>query len=364
MTAIADLNVALSDRYRLEREVGRGGMATVFLAHDLRVAIKVLRPELGAILGGDRFLREIHLTARLRHPHILPVYDSGDASGVLFYVTPLVEGGSLRDRLRREGRLPPAEAVRIAREVADALACAHGQGVIHRGIKPDNILLESGHATVADFGIARALSAAGADQVTQAGFVLGTPDYMSPEQALGQEIDARTDIYALGAVLYEMLAGEPPRNALLTSTAPELPAGAGPHGLASAVARALARSPADRFQSAAELGEALGRAAVDPPAPSVGSRRMAIAIATLCVLVTGAGIWLLLGRGTARHPAGAGDLRRGGGGIPGLVSRRATTGVLPHRGRLPQPLPPGVPVRRGAPAHPRPPGRHPGELVA
>ncbi|MBA3554055.1 MAG: serine/threonine protein kinase, partial [Gemmatimonadales bacterium] len=218
MTAIADLNVALSDRYRLEREVGRGGMATVFLAHDLRVAIKVLRPELGAILGGDRFLREIHLTARLRHPHILPVYDSGDAGGVLFYVTPLVEGGSLRDRLRREGRLPPAEAVRIAREVADALACAHGQGVIHRGIKPDNILLESGHATVADFGIARALSAAGADQVTQAGFVLGTPDYMSPEQALGQEIDARTDIYALGAVLYEMLAGEPPRNALLTST--------------------------------------------------------------------------------------------------------------------------------------------------
>ncbi|HYC31383.1 MAG TPA: protein kinase [Gemmatimonadales bacterium] len=296
MTAIADLNLALGTRYRLERELGRGGMATVFLAHDLRhdrrVAIKVLRPEIGALVGSDRFLQEIHLTARLRHPHILPVYDSGEAAGVLFFVTPLVEGGSLRQRLTAEGKLSPAEAARIAREVADALAYAHAHGVIHRDIKPDNILLESGHATVADFGIARALSAAGADRATQAGLVLGTPSYMSPEQALGEEVDARTDVYGLGAVLYEMLAGEPPANALLASAPPPLPAGAGSHGVAGVVTRALARSPADRFATAAEMGDALG-GTVARATGSTGGRRLALAIAALGVLVAGGALWLL-----------------------------------------------------------------------
>jgi eukaryotic-like serine/threonine-protein kinase len=308
MTAIADLNLALGTRYRLERELGRGGMATVYLAHDLRhdrrVAIKVLRPEIGALVGSDRFLREIQLTARLRHPHILPVYDSGEAGGHLYFVTPLVEGGSLRDRLRREGRLAPPEAVRIAREVADALAYAHEQGVIHRDIKPDNILLESGHATVADFGIARALSEAGADRVTKAGLVLGTPAYMSPEQALGEEVDARADIYGLGAVLYETLAGEPPANALLMDAPPPLPPGAGSHGLASAVTRALARSPGDRWPTARELGDALGRAVPQPGAVSAGGRRTAIALATLGVAVAGMALWLIFrsGRDTGRPP--------------------------------------------------------------
>ncbi|MDH5548986.1 MAG: serine/threonine protein kinase, partial [Gemmatimonadota bacterium] len=209
------LSTALADRYTMEREIGSGGMATVYLAEDLRhdrpVALKVLKPELAAALGPDRFLREIKTTAQLRHPHILPLLDSGDADGTLFYVMPYVEGESLRDRLNREKQLPVEDALRIAREVADALSYAHSHDVLHRDIKPENILLESGHAVVADFGIARALTAAGGEKLTQTGIAVGTPAYMSPEQSAGEPaIDGRSDLYALGCVLYEMLAGEPP----------------------------------------------------------------------------------------------------------------------------------------------------------
>ena len=209
------LTTALADRYRIERELGAGGMATVYLAHDIKherdVAIKVLHPDLGAALGGERFLSEIRTTARLQHPHILPLLDSGEADGLLYYVMPLVRGETLRARLERERQLPIADAVRIAREVADALQHAHAQGVIHRDIKPDNILLQDGHALVADFGIALAVQSAGGQRMTQTGLSLGTPQYMSPEQAMGERtIDARSDLYALGAVTYEMLVGEVP----------------------------------------------------------------------------------------------------------------------------------------------------------
>ena len=209
------LQSALADRYRLDREVGAGGMATVYLAedvrHDRRVALKVLRPELAAVIGAERFLAEIKLTANLQHPHILPLFDSGEADGYLFYVMPFVEGETLRDRLNREKQLPVADAVRITTEVASALDYAHRHGVIHRDIKPENILLHDGQALVADFGIALAASKAGGARMTETGMSLGTPHYMSPEQAMGErEITARSDVYALGAVLYEMLTGEPP----------------------------------------------------------------------------------------------------------------------------------------------------------
>ena len=204
----------MADRYVIERELGRGGMATVYLAHDLkhdrRVALKVLHPELAATLGPERFLREIRTTARLDHPHILPVHDSGETHGQLWYTMPYVEGESLRDRLRREVQLPVEEAVRLTREVADALDYAHRHGLVHRDVKPENILLSDGHARVADFGVARALDAAGGSQLTETGMSVGTPAYMSPEQASAGQMDGRSDIYALGCVLYEMLAGEPP----------------------------------------------------------------------------------------------------------------------------------------------------------
>ena len=206
---------ALADRYRIDRELGAGGMATVYLAHDLKhdreVAIKVVHQELAAALGGERFLAEIKTTARLQHPHILPLLESGEAGGLLYYVMPFVAGESLRDRLNREKQLPIEDAVRIAREVADALGYAHGHGIVHRDIKPENILLQGNHAAVADFGIALAVQSAGGTRLTQTGLSLGTPNYMSPEQAMGDKtIDARSDIYALGAVTYEMLTGEPP----------------------------------------------------------------------------------------------------------------------------------------------------------
>jgi tetratricopeptide (TPR) repeat protein len=267
------LQTALAGRYRVERELGMGGMAVVFLAmderHDRHVAVKVLRPNLTPVIGSDRFLQEIAIAARLTHPHILPLHDSGEAAGFLFYVMPYVEGESLRGRLTRERVLPVGESLRIAREVADALAYAHTHGIVHRDIKPENILLESGHAVVSDFGVARAIGAAAGDRLTSAGVALGTPAYMSPEQAAGESIvDARTDLYALGCTLYEMLAGQPPFTGPtaesvvhqhivaaptpVTAIRPSVPA-----SVAAALDRALAKEPADRFATAAEFTAAL-----------------------------------------------------------------------------------------------------------
>jgi serine/threonine-protein kinase len=270
---VTDFPQSLAERYRLTRELGRGGMATVYLVHDLKhdrpVALKVLHPELAATLGPGRFLREIRIAARLRHPHIVPLYDSGEADGLLYYVMPYVEGESLRDRLRREPRLPVGESLGIAREVADALTHAHERELVHRDIKPENILLEAGHALVADFGIARAVGGAATTQLTTAtGFAIGTPAYMSPEQALGDVVDARSDVYALGCVLYEMLAGEPPFGALtaqasiarrLTEPAPAIRQirDSVPAGVEQAIMVALARAPADRFPSATAFRDAL-----------------------------------------------------------------------------------------------------------
>ncbi len=278
MSSLDRLTAALTDRYRLDRELGAGGMATVYLAHDLKhdrdVAIKVLHPDLGAALGGERFLTEIRTTARLQHPHILPLLDSGDADGLLYYVMPLVTGETLRARLERERQLPITDAVLIAREVADALGYAHGLGVIHRDIKPENILLQNGHALVADFGIALAVQSAGGARMTQTGLSLGTPQYKSPEQAMGERtIDARSDIYALGAMTYEMLAGDAPFTgssvqaivAKVLSSEPErlsvvrktIP----PH-IEGAVLKALAKLPADRWARASDFAAALTDAGV------------------------------------------------------------------------------------------------------
>ena len=268
---VARVRTALADRYRIERVLGEGGMATVYLAEDVRhrrkVAVKVMRPELAATLGADRFLREIEIAAQLTHPHILPVYDSGAVQSLLYYVMPYVEGESLRERLAREGALPADEALRLAREVAEALAYAHRRGIIHRDIKPANIMLGEGHALVADFGIARALdNDAG---LTGTGLAVGTPQYMSPEQAAGaKDVDARADVYAVGGVLYEMLAGEPPYSgptpqAILARALTEEPrrlttvrAGL-PAVVETTVRRAMARSVEDRYQSAADLAAAL-----------------------------------------------------------------------------------------------------------
>ncbi|MEJ2240306.1 MAG: serine/threonine-protein kinase, partial [Gemmatimonadales bacterium] len=209
------LNSALSHRYRIVRELGSGGMATVYLAEDVKhhrqVAVKVLRPELTASIAVDRFLREVEIAAKLAHPHVLPLYDSGKANGFLYYVMPYVSGGSLRDRLNNERQLPVEDALQITKEVAEALDHAHSQGIVHRDIKPENIMFEGGHAIVADFGVARAVSQAGGERLTETGIAVGTPHYMSPEQASGESvIDGRADVYALGCVLHEMLAGETP----------------------------------------------------------------------------------------------------------------------------------------------------------
>ena len=214
--AVARLNAALEGRYAIERELGEGGMATVYLADDLKherkVALKVLKPELAAVVGGERFLAEIKTTAKLQHPHILPLHDSGDADGFVFYVMPYVEGESLRDRLDREKQLGVKDSVAITQKVAGALDYAHGNGVVHRDIKPGNILLSAqGEPLVADFGIALAVAQAGAGRITETGLSLGTPHYMSPEQATGdRDVDPKSDVFALGCVLYEMLAGQPP----------------------------------------------------------------------------------------------------------------------------------------------------------
>src|SRR3954453_23806777 len=271
----ATLQSALADRYRIERELGQGGMATVYLAHDLKherkVAIKVLRPELAAVLGAERFLAEIRVTANLQHPNLLPLFDSGEAGNqsdgpagrFLYYVMPYVEGETLRARLERERQLPVEETVRLVGLLGNALAYAHAHGVIHRDLKPENILLQSGQPVIADFGIALAVAQAGGPRVTETGLSVGTPNYMSPEQAAAERvIDARSDQYALAAVTYEMLSGEPPHTGptaqaviarlmteqvrSLRATRPGVPV-----EVDRAVARALAKSPADRFGSVA-----------------------------------------------------------------------------------------------------------------
>ena len=322
MTDPADrLRAALADHYRIERELGAGGMATVYLAHDLKhdrdVAIKLLHPDLAAALGGERFLTEIKTTARLQHPHILPLLDSGAADGLLYYVMPYVSGETLRTRLEREKQLPIGDAVRIAAEVADALAAAHALGIIHRDIKPENILLQGGHALVADFGIALAVHHAGTARMTQTGMSLGTPQYMSPEQAMGEKsVDARADVYALGAVTYEMLTGEPPFTgstvqaivAKLMTDPPRPPTQlrkSVPLHVEAAVLAALEKVPADRIASATAFGQALGdptfttrgaptAARSRTPAGAAGSRRsLLVAVAFNLVLAAAAlALWL------------------------------------------------------------------------
>ncbi len=270
---ITRLGDALRSRYEVSQEIGAGGMATVYLAHDVRhdrdVAIKVLHPDLAAALGAERFLAEIKTTAKLQHPHILPLLDSGEADGLLYYVMPFVAGESLRTRLDRQTQLPIEEAIRIAREVASAVESAHNHGVVHRDIKPENILLHEDHALVADFGIALAVTAAGGARMTQTGLSLGTPQYMAPEQAMGERaIDGRADVYALGAVTYEMLVGEAPFTgptiqAIVARVMTETPRSmtgqrkSVPQNVNAAVLRALEKLPADRFSTAGEFSRAL-----------------------------------------------------------------------------------------------------------
>ncbi|MGH7555570.1 MAG: serine/threonine-protein kinase, partial [Longimicrobiales bacterium] len=288
------LTSALGDRYRVERVLGRGGMAIVFLAEDLKhhrkVALKILKPELAHDLGTHRFLQEIATAAQLAHPHILPLHDSGEADGFLYYVMPFVEGESLRSRLTRERRIAVDDALRIAREVADALDYAHSRGVIHRDIKPENILLEAGHAVVSDFGIARAMRAAGGEDLAEAAIALGTPAYMSPEQIQGDPgLDGRSDVYSLGCVLYEMLAGVAPFGGTeiegvldqhLESTPRAIPNL--PDAVMGTVQRALAKSAAERFPTALEFEKALEiRGWTPPPATPPWRRRATVGVAVL-----------------------------------------------------------------------------------
>ena len=272
---------ALDGRYRIVEEIGRGGTSVVFRAEDVRhhrdVAVKVLHPEVTAVLGRERFLREIEFVASLAHPHILPLYDSGEADGLLFYVSPLLEGETLRDRLARDRMLPVDEALRIGREILDALGYAHAHGILHRDIKPANILLAAHHAYISDFGVARALEEGGGNRLTATGVVVGTPSYMSPEQAGGEPLDHRSDLYAAACVICEMLCGEPPfasRTARTTmarrlteepgtllTTRPSISP-----GVDAVLLKSLSRLPADRFGSAEEMAAALSRGSVDPDA--------------------------------------------------------------------------------------------------
>ncbi|MEP7325524.1 MAG: protein kinase [Gemmatimonadota bacterium] len=362
---IARLTAALADRYRIERELGQGGMATVYLAEDLKhhrkVAIKVLRPDLAAVIGAERFLSEIQTTANLHHPHILPLFDSGQAmvpplhegergtggEGFLFYVMPYVEGESLRDRLSRETQLPIPDAVRIATEVASALDYAHRHGIIHRDIKPENILLHDGRALVADFGIALAVSKVGGSRMTETGMSLGTPHYMSPEQALGDRVvDARSDVYALGCVTYEMLTGEPPfsgptAQAIVAKVMTAEPAEATslrktiPTPVADAVHTALQKLPADRFASASEFAAAL-LAPTGSPGSTTRTRgtpgvRPARSSDRRIALVLGAGFLVAVGLalgGWLRRPApGAVTRQRILLGVRGFGDSKSTTGA-------------------------------------
>jgi serine/threonine-protein kinase len=321
--AVARLQAALEGRYTIERELGRGGWATVYLAHDAKhdrpVALKVLRSDLAAALGPGRFLREITIAGRLTHPHVRPLYDSGEADGALYYVMPYIEGETLRQRLQREQQLPLADAVGIARQVADALAFAHAHNVIHRDIKPENILLEGDQAYLADFGIARAILAAGADTLSQPGLAVGTPTYMSPEQAGGApHLDARSDQYSLGCVVYEMLTGEPPHTGptvqtILARQQTEPPRSmrvvrAGiPEDMERAVLTALAKAPADRFASVSQFAHALAGPVTTghliPSRPSARRGRLALG---LLLLVAAASVVWLAGR---LRPQSAADQR-------------------------------------------------------
>jgi Tol biopolymer transport system component/tRNA A-37 threonylcarbamoyl transferase component Bud32 len=306
MSAPEPLISALADRYEIDREIGAGGMANVYLARDVRhhrrVALKVLKPELGAVLGPERFLSEIRVTANLQHPNLLPLFDSGEAGGLLYYVMPFIDGESLRARLDREKQLPVDEAVRLATSIASALDYAHRHGVIHRDLKPENVLLQEGQPLVTDFGIALAVSNAGGGRITQTGLSLGTPQYMSPEQATGdRSIDGRTDIYSLGAILYEMLAGDPPYHAstsqaiiakVITENVPDVRVArpSVPENVALAIGGALEKLPADRWSTAAEFSDALQgksvirraattRSTIVDYAPVGPSRNKALAIA-------------------------------------------------------------------------------------
>ena len=312
------LRAALRDRYRIERELGRGGMAVVYLATDLRhdriVAIKVFKPELAAALGGERFLREIKITAKLNHPHIVPLLDSGEADGLLYYVMPFIEGESLRQRLDREGKLSVDQGIRITDQIASALSYAHERGVVHRDVKPENILLAGDQAIVADFGIARAIQAAGGERLTGTGLAIGTPAYMSPEQALGQEkVDGRSDVYALGCVVFEMVAGRTPfegntPQALLAQHAADtVPALRTrdlkiPACVERALQKALAKSPEDRFPTPSAFAEALTTQTVVSRAPAtrrlVAWQRVGIGLGVILgLLAVVAGGWYLTGAG-------------------------------------------------------------------
>ncbi|HJR36161.1 MAG TPA: serine/threonine-protein kinase, partial [Gemmatimonadales bacterium] len=327
--SFSKLAAALADRYRIERELGHGGMATVYLAQDLRhrrrVAVKVLRQDLAAVIGADRFLKEIETTANLQHPSILPLYDSGEADAFLYYVMPYVEGETLRGKLTREKQLSVEETVAIAKSVAAALEYAHRRGVIHRDIKPENILLPDGQALVADFGIALAVSQAGGTRMTETGLSLGTPHYMSPEQATGdRELDARSDIYSLGAMTYEMLTGDPPHTgstvqAIVAKVLSEQPTPISrtrhlvPANVDAAVQRALAKTPADRFASAADFAAALSNPGFTLPTTSMTaqgspgridhvSRGPAVTLAAGLAVMSAIALWGWLGRPEAPAP--------------------------------------------------------------
>ncbi len=349
---LEDLKAALAGRYEIEGELGRGGMATVYLADDVRhqrkVAVKVLRPDLAAALGGDRFLREIRIAANLTHPHILPLHDSGEADGFLYYVMPYIKGDTLRERLEKENELPVGESVRIIREVVDALAFAHSQGVIHRDIKPDNVMLSGGHAMVMDFGVAKAVSeATGRDKITTVGVALGTPAYMSPEQATAdQNVDHRSDIYAVGAMAYELLTGRPPFQAatpqgVLAAQVTEAAEPVSKHRdqvspeLEGLVMKCLAKKPADRWQSSDEMLPVLegltttsgGMTPVQTrPLTTAGTRNRNV---------------VLIAAALGAHRGGPGWRRRGrGSGLPaaGTLRRRSTacdrsSGHVPWRCR-------------------------------
>jgi eukaryotic-like serine/threonine-protein kinase len=392
---LEQLRAALGDRYEVERLVGEGGMATVYLARDQRhgrkVAIKTLRAELAASIGADRFLREIRLAANLQHPNVLALYDSGDADGILYYVMPFIEGESLRDRLNREQQLPLHDAVRITREAAEGLAYAHEHGVIHRDIKPENILLQNGHALVADFGIARAADAAG-EKLTQTGMAVGTPHYMSPEQSLGADhADGRSDIYSLGCVLYELLAGQPPfdgpnsrailaRHAMEQVPSIRIVRQSVPEELEDAVMQSLEKTPADRFQKMSEMADLLAdlettvatRRTTSRGVPAVrrgtsggvkvvsrttpvailgekwgtGARLWSIGAALLAIIVVaGVGVWRVwLGPGTAAGALASrlGDNRiavlyfedSGGGDSLGYLADGLTEGLIRELSRV------------------------------